>query len=243
MLLLALLPLACKGPSATIPPAEAPVASAEAPPPGETPAPVPAPEPATAETSEDEARPAGAPYGREYIDNPSAPSDVDDDVDPEAYGVGGLGRPGGTGEGSAGVGTIGTIGKGSASGGGSSGHTGGGFGGRGKKVPTVRQAKAIVTGDLDKDIVRRIVRAHINEVRACYDKVLAQDPTAGGKVTIDFTIAGDGKVTLADVASSTFSGNEPGLCIANAVKRWTFPRPQDGGTVQVTYPFNMTPGE
>jgi hypothetical protein len=85
---------------------------------------------------------------------------------------------GGTGEGTIGLGNTGLIGKGEGGGTGS-GYgrgAGAGFGGRGTAVPTVRQAKATVTGALDKDIIRRIVRAHINEVRYCYNQGLARDP-------------------------------------------------------------------
>jgi len=57
------------------------------------------------------------------------------------------------------------------------------FGGRGTRVPTVRQAKSEVVGELDKDLIRRTVRTHIHEVRRCYDKALARDPNAKGRVS------------------------------------------------------------
>jgi len=31
-------------------------------------------------------------------------------------------------------------------------------------------------------------------------------------------------------------------CVAGAVKRWKFPKPQTGGTAMVTYPFQFSPG-
>jgi outer membrane biosynthesis protein TonB len=141
---------------------------------------------------------------------------------------------------------IGTIGLGSGPGSGStgpgSGSTGSGFGGRGKSVPRVRQSKAAVTGSLDKDIIRRIVRAHINEVRYCYNQGLTRDPALAGKVSIQFTIAASGKVSVATVADSTLSDENVANCIAKAVKRWTFPKPTGGGVVVVTYPFVLEPG-
>jgi len=33
-----------------------------------------------------------------------------------------------------------------------------------------------------------------------------------------------------------------GNCIAQAVKRWQFPKPEGGGSVIVTYPFVLEPG-
>jgi len=168
----------------------------------------------------------------------------------EAYGVGGLGLVGtgrgggGTGEGTIGLGNTGLIGKGGGGGTGS-GYgrgAGAGFGGRGTRVPTVRQAKAEVQGALDKDIIRRIVRAHINEVRYCYNQALARDPNAKGRVAVQFTIGGTGKVPSAVVQETTMKDAGVGNCIAQAVKRWQFPKPEGGGSVIVTYPFVLEPG-
>jgi TonB family protein len=168
----------------------------------------------------------------------------------EAYGVGGLGLVGtgrgggGTGEGTIGLGNTGLIGKGGGGGKGSGygSGSGAGFGGRGKRVPQVRQAKATVQGALDRDIIRRIVRAHINEVRSCYNAGLTKDPNLQGRVAVNFVIAGTGKVASAVVQESTIKDQSVGNCIAKAVKRWSFPKPRGGGNVIVTYPFNLTPG-
>ncbi|MCA9701640.1 MAG: VWA domain-containing protein, partial [Myxococcales bacterium] len=84
-------------------------------------------------------------------------------------------HPGGS-SGVLGVGTVSGVaygvGSGSDSGDGSGGGVGSGYGagggagfsGRGRRVPQIRSARAQVQGSLDKDIIRRIVRAHINEV-------------------------------------------------------------------------------
>ncbi|HEY0138254.1 MAG TPA: AgmX/PglI C-terminal domain-containing protein, partial [Nannocystis sp.] len=134
----------------------------------------------------------------------------------------------------------GLIGRGSGTGYGSG--AGAGFGGRGG-VPMVRQAKPEVVGALDKDIIRRIVRAHINEIRYCYNRGLVRDPRLTGRVAMRFTIAGNGKVPLASVHESTLRDPAVGICITQAVKRWTFPRPEGGGSVNVTYPFVLAPSD
>ena len=147
-------------------------------------------------------------------------------------------------EGMIGLGSLGLIGKGGGGGGTGSGYgrgAGAGFGGRGTRVPTVRQAYAQVQGSLDKDIIRRIVRAHINEVRYCYNQALAKDPNAKGRVSVHFTIDANGKITAAQVTESTLTDAAVGVCIARAVKGWTFPKPM-GGLVTVTYPFVLEPG-
>jgi hypothetical protein len=168
----------------------------------------------------------------------------------EAYGVGGLGLVGtgrgggGTGEGTIGLGNTGLIGKGGGGGTGS-GYgrgSGAGFGGRGKRVPQIRHAKAQVQGALDRDIIRRIVRAHINEVRSCYNAGLTSNPNLQGRVAVNFVIGGSGKVMSSVVQESTIKDSSVANCIAKAVKRWTFPKPRGGGNVIVTYPFNLSPG-
>jgi hypothetical protein len=100
--------------------------------------------------------------------------------------------------------------------------------------------KAEVIGALDKDLIRRIVRAHIDEVRYCYDEGLSHDPELSGSVIVQFVIGSEGKVTRS-TARSEMEGEVP-ECIAKAVGRWMFPRPADGEDVVVSYPFVLEPG-
>jgi hypothetical protein len=106
---------------------------------------------------------------------------------------------------------------------------------------SVEQGKATVDGNLDADIIRRIVRAHINEVRTCYRDGLSKDPKLAGGVTIDFVIATSGKVSSSVVASNELTDAGVANCIAKAVKRWTFPKPKPAGEVKVSYPFTLAP--
>ncbi len=160
-------------------------------------------------------------------------------------GLVGTGRGGGgTGEGTIGLGNTSTIGKG---GGGGTGQgygrgSGQGFGGRGKRVPRVRQGKAEIMGSIDKDIIRRIVRAHANEVRACYEKGLSRDPNLSGRVSVRFVIGAKGKVSEAEVDTSTLKDGAVAKCVAKAVESWKFPKPPGGGDVTIRYPFVFNPG-
>ena len=162
----------------------------------------------------------------------------------EAYGVGGLGLVGagrgggGTGEGTIGLGNLGTIGKGGGGGGLSGyGRGAGGLGGRRASSPDVVPGTAEVRGSLDKEIIRRIIRRHINEVKFCYERELVRNAGLVGRVMIQFTIAGTGQVMASLVQSSTLNSMPVEQCIAQAVRRWEFPKPQGGGIVVVTYPF------
>jgi len=168
----------------------------------------------------------------------------------ENFGYGGLGLRGtgrgggGTGEGTIGLGNLNTIGHGGGGGSGSGyGRGAGGLGGRRGGAPRIRSGAAMVKGSLSKEVIRRIVHRHINEVKFCYERQLAQRPDLSGRVAIKFIISGTGAVQMAAVANSTLG--DPGVenCIAQAVRRWTFPQPEGGGIVIVTYPFQLTSPE
>jgi TonB family protein len=166
----------------------------------------------------------------------------------EAYGVGGLGLVGtgagggGTGEGTIGLGNLGTIGKGGGGGSGSGyGRGAGGLGGRRARAPEVLPGSAVVRGSLDKEIIRRIIRRHINEVKYCYEQELVRKPELGGRVSVQFTIAATGQVVASVLQNSTMGNIRVENCVVQAVRRWEFPKPLGGGIVIVTYPFAFTP--
>jgi TonB family protein len=166
----------------------------------------------------------------------------------EAYGVGGLGLVGtgsgggGTGEGTIGLGNLGTIGKGGGGGSGSGyGRGAGGLGGRRARAPDVIPGQANVRGSLDKEIIRRIIRRHINEVKYCYEQELLKKPDLGGRVVVQFTISASGQVVASVLQNSTMGNARVENCTVQAVRRWEFPKPLGGGIVIVSYPFVLTP--
>lgn len=165
-----------------------------------------------------------------------------------AYGNAGMGLigsgrgGGGNAGGLIGMGNTALLGHGNGHGGlyhGDQGGKGGvsGFGDRKQKVPDTRVGKGSVTGDIDRDMIRRIVRAHLNEVRSCYNAGLTRNPNLEGRVTVQFSIVGSGKVASSVVQENTTKDSAVADCIAKAVKRWTFPRVGKGGTALVSYPF------
>jgi TonB family protein len=175
----------------------------------------------------------------------------------EAYGVGGLGvvgtgRGGGCDAGSSdcgiiGLGRVGTIGNFGKNGGpGGYGHDDGGgtkFDGRRTRVPQVRIAKDMRVGPgIDKEIIRRVVRSHLMEVRGCYNQGLIRDPNLAGRVAVQFTISPAGTVGGSVVAERSIDDAAVANCIAKAVRRWKFPKPDQGGSTIVTYPFVLSPG-
>src|SRR5262245_25587055 len=117
-----------------------------------------------------------------------------------ADGIGGLhtigtgAGGGGTNEGTIGLGNLGTRGKYGTGHGPASGADYG-RAGRGRlktraaKTPDPMIGNATVKGMLDKEIIRRIVRRHVNEVRYCYEQGLTKQPKLDGRLVTQFTIS------------------------------------------------------
>jgi hypothetical protein len=167
-----------------------------------------------------------------------------------AYGLGGLGSAGtgaeaaGTGEGTIGVGAFGTRGR-YGRGPGGDGRYGfgtgvGDLGRRHARTPDITVGQASVTGTLDKEIIRREVRRHLNEVRYCYEQGLTHNPALQGRLVVRFTIAPTGRVLAAVPQSSTVGLASVDSCIVQAVGRWQFPQPAGGGLALVSYPFQLS---
>ncbi len=99
-----------------------------------------------------------------------------------------------------------------------------------------------VQGEMDRDAIRDVVRAHIAEIRQCYNQGLAEDPKLAGRLAVHFEIGRTGRVTSAQLQSSDLGHAGVESCVVGAVKDWKFPRPRGGGKVSVTYPFVLSPG-
>jgi len=109
------------------------------------------------------------------------------------------------------------------------------------KTPDILIGDSSVRGSLDKEIIRRIVRRHLNEVKFCYEEQLIRQPALAGRIVVQFMIARNGQVLSSVLQSSSMKNPAVERCTVQAVHRWQFPEPQGGGLVTVTYPFSLTP--
>lgn len=157
----------------------------------------------------------------------------------DSYGAGGFGLVGsgrggggGTGEGTLGLGALGTIGRGSY------GSSAGPLHGRRGAAPAVTLGSLEVRGSLSRELISRILRRHLNEVRFCYERELIKSSGLAGRLSIQLTIGGSGAVLASIVLSSTLGSPAVEQCIAGAVRRWEFPKPQ-AGIVVITAPFGL----
>lgn len=152
------------------------------------------------------------------------------------YGRGGVG-PGGGGQGwgTVGTGRYGTIGHGDGTGTGYGvGGGRGGMRGRTSAVPTVSIGSPTANGDLDKAIIRRYIKRNLAKIQYCYEKELLAKPSLSGTVQTSFLIMPNG--TVASASGNGVDGTVAS-CVASVVKSIEFPKPKNGGSVQVNYPF------
>jgi TonB family protein len=103
-----------------------------------------------------------------------------------------------------------------------------------RPVASVQIGTPTVKGPVDKEIVLRILRRHENETKFCYEKELMRQPDLGGEVSIRFTISPAGAVTESATERSTTHADSMDQCVADAVRRWEFPKA--GKATVVSYP-------
>jgi hypothetical protein len=152
-----------------------------------------------------------------------------------SFGPGG----GGTGWGSICAGDFGTIGHGAGTGEGygvSGGRCGTTCRGHSAATPSVAIGQPMAIGNLDKSIIRRYLRRSINKITYCYESRLLSKPELQGTVATQFFIAPTGKVTS---ASAEGVDEQVASCVADVISNIEFPKPKDGGGVQVSYPFTF----
>jgi len=158
----------------------------------------------------------------------------------DAAGMGGLGLRG-SGSGGGGVGdTIGIGGIGTKGRGGGTGSYGTGVGVLGGKKGVdigITSSEPMVTGSLDKELIRQVIHRNRNQIRYCYESQLQRHPKLNGKVSVRFIISASGAVASSNVADASTNNAELETCVAGRVRTWQFPKPKGGGVVVVTYPF------
>ncbi|MFK7999298.1 MAG: AgmX/PglI C-terminal domain-containing protein [Polyangiales bacterium] len=116
-----------------------------------------------------------------------------------------------------------------------------GIGSRVQRTPRVRPGSLDVRGGLASDIVRRVVRRHLSELRFCYQQVLAQRPRAQGALTLELVVSAVGTVPRTSASGAGDDLAPVAACFARVARRWRFPSPTSAGVVLVRYSFALTP--
>ncbi len=116
----------------------------------------------------------------------------------------------------------------------------GGWGRDGKRTAGVPNTTYIgqptTGGGLDKAIIKRYIKRNQSKIAYCYESELLARPTIEGQIQVNFMISGSGSVVSS--AAQGFD-NKVASCVASVIKNIEFPKPTDGGNVQVNYPFTF----
>ena len=154
-------------------------------------------------------------------------------ADPGSFARGRKGNGAGGGGESVGIGAL----KGDESGGGEGGGDFGVLKSKGHEIKVPESEEIVILGGLDRDVIAAIVRRYLPQIQHCYEQQLVTDPKLKGKVTMAWTIGGNGSVQSAEVAESSLGNAEAEKCMTQKILGWKFPKPRGGGTVGVKYPF------
>ena len=101
-------------------------------------------------------------------------------------------------------------------------------------------------GTIDREAVRRVVRANLNQIQACYTRELnkldrSRRSQLEGKVILKWDIVERGVAKNVSIASSTLNNKAIEDCMRARLATWQFPEPPKGLVGEVTYPFLLKP--
>lgn len=114
---------------------------------------------------------------------------------------------------------------------------------RSARAPSAQMTRSrpTVSGFLPASAIERVVRRHASGLRHCYERELLGDSSLGGRVSANWTIGLDGRVSSVSIIENGLS-SAVGTCMAREIRRMHFDQP-DGGMVVVTYPFTFRSAE
>ena len=94
-----------------------------------------------------------------------------------------------------------------------------------------------------RDVAQRIRSRYLRGIQRCHERALRQDPTAGGRVELDFTVGPAGRVVRADVFGFNSVVDD---CIEDLTSGWRFGIPHDSGgdptSADFLIPLVLEPG-
>ena len=102
-------------------------------------------------------------------------------------------------------------------------------------VSTPPAAEMEVTGTMDKEKIRAVIRDHVIPIRHCYEKELKASPRLEGKLVLEWDIGELGKVTSVSVRKPVQVNLDD--CVSAVIKSSLFESPPKGQIVRVVYPF------
>ncbi|MFS4460888.1 AgmX/PglI C-terminal domain-containing protein [Bdellovibrio sp. HCB2-146] len=103
---------------------------------------------------------------------------------------------------------------------------------------TQPQATSTIGSGLSPEFIQDVLRTHRPSFFRCYTQLLQKTPGVVGTVSISFTIERTGKVSQADISSTTFADTSFKKCLIEAVRRVEF-KSFDGAPIATTFPIRF----
>ncbi|HWU43232.1 MAG TPA: AgmX/PglI C-terminal domain-containing protein, partial [Bdellovibrio sp.] len=145
---------------------------------------------------------------------------------------------GGKGTATQGIAGIGTKGRSSGQ---SAYGAADGFGPKSSVVVAGGSFEESFDATIDKEAIRRVIRAKLHEVKSCYERALntlEKGRRLEGKIVLGWDIVEKGQARNVKVVSSTLGNTQVENCIRDRLASWVFPEPPTGLTAEVkAYPF------
>lgn len=105
--------------------------------------------------------------------------------------------------------------------------------------PVERRIEA--KGQLGRAEILKVINANFGQVQSCYERTLILQPDLRGKISIEWTIGRDGRVSKVRQKFATMKSPAVSKCLLKKIRQWRFPKPR-GGIVIVSYPFVFRDG-
>lgn len=96
--------------------------------------------------------------------------------------------------------------------------------------------KVKIQGGMSREMVKRVIDQHLEEITYCYETALMSNPSIMGRIVFEWKIHMNGSVGQVSIVASSINSHEVHNCIKAAIKSWQFPKPV-GTEVVVSYPF------
>lgn len=90
-------------------------------------------------------------------------------------------------------------------------------------------------GELPQAEVSGLIRGRTGALRGCYEEERAKRPALKGKVDFKLTIDRRGRVSLAEITTSTLDGGDAEMCMVQALRTLKFPAAPAGGESTATF--------
>lgn len=94
---------------------------------------------------------------------------------------------------------------------------------------------------MDKELIRKVIASHRDQLRFCYELALQSAPSLAGKVVLSFAVAPSGDVAAARVQETKVGSPTLESCLVSRVRTWRFPALPRSPGYRVTYPFLFKP--